>query len=90
VTNTGSDSVSAYRIRRNGDLHLLDRDGIAGQVGEGGAPIDLTFSEQGEFLHVLNSGNQTITTFKVQWYGELRRIGTLTGVPVGATGLVAF
>jgi 6-phosphogluconolactonase len=90
VTNTDSDSVSAYRIRRNGELHLLDRDGIAGQVGEGGAPIDLTFSEQGEFLHVLNSGNQTITTFKVRPFGGIHRIGTLAGVPVGATGLVAF
>jgi 6-phosphogluconolactonase (cycloisomerase 2 family) len=90
TTNTGSDTVSAYRVRRNGDLKLLDKNGIAGRVGEGGAPIDLTFSEQGEFLHVLNSGNQTITTFKVGWNGDLRRIGTLGGLPLGANGLVAF
>ena len=90
TTNTGSDSISAFKVRRNGDLRLLDRDGIAGKVGPGGAPIDMAFSEHGEFLHVLNSGDQTITTFRVKHTGGLHRVDTTGGLPVGATGLIAF
>lgn len=90
VTNTGSDTLSAYRVRASGRLIPLQDDGIAARVGPGGAPIDMTFSEQGEFLHVLNSGDHTITTFRVGFLGQLTRVGSVTGLPVGANGLIAF
>jgi 6-phosphogluconolactonase (cycloisomerase 2 family) len=90
ATNTGSHTLSAYRVRPSGQLTLLQDDGIAARVGAGGAPIDMTFSEQGEFLHVLNSGDHTVTTFRVGFFGQLTRVGSVTGLPVGATGLIAF
>lgn len=90
ATNTGSDTLSAYRVRPTGQLTLLQDDGIAARVGAGGAPIDMTFSEQGEFLHVLNSGDHTLTTFRVGFFGRLTRVGTVPSLPVGANGLIAF
>ena len=90
TTNTGSDTLSAYRVRPSGQLKLLQDDGIAARVGAGGAPIDMTFSEQGEFLHVLNSGDHTLTTFRVGFFGQLTRVGNVSGLPVGANGLIAF
>lgn len=90
ATNTGSDTLSAYRVRPTGQLTLLQNDGIAARVGAGGAPIDMSFSEQGEFLHVLNSGDHTLTTFRVGFFGQLTRVGNVTGLPVGANGLIAF
>ncbi|MGH8238566.1 MAG: lactonase family protein [Steroidobacteraceae bacterium] len=90
ATNTGSANLSAYRVRANGQLVLLQDDGIAARVGPGGAPIDLTFSEQGEFLHVLGSGDHTITTFRVGFLGQLTRVDRVAGLPVGANGLIAF
>jgi len=90
VTNTGSATLSAYRVRPSGQLTLLQDDGIAARVDAGGAPIDMTFSEQGEFLHVLNSGAHTLTTFRVGFFGQLTRVGNVTGLPAGANGLIAF
>jgi 6-phosphogluconolactonase len=90
VTNTGSDTISAYRVRSNGQLTLLQENGIAGRISTGGSPIDLAFSEQGEFLHVLGSGDDTITTFRVGSSGRLTRIGTVHGLPAGSNGLIAL
>lgn len=90
TTNTGSGTVSGFRILRNGELKLLRSDGISGNTGAGSAPIDMTFSDRGRLLHVLNSGNQTITTFLVSHSGRLHTLGSAAGLPVGANGLVAF
>jgi 6-phosphogluconolactonase (cycloisomerase 2 family) len=91
VTNTGSDTLSAYRVHANGQLTLLQDDGVAARVGPGsGAPIDMSFSDQGELLHVLSSGEHTITTFRVAQFGQLTRVGEVSGLPVGTNGLIAF
>lgn len=90
VTNTGSATLSAYRVHPSGQLTLLHADGVAARVAPGGAPIDMAFSEQGEFLHVLSSGDHTITTFRVGPFGQLARVGTVAGLPAGTNGLIAF
>lgn len=90
VTNTGSGSVSKYRVRANGELTLMPSNGVAANVGAGSAPIDLAFSEQGQYLHVLGSGDQTITTYRVGYTGNLTRIGAIPGLPVGANGLISL
>lgn len=88
TTNTGSGTVSTYRIRPNGQITLLAA--LGGITGEGSAPTDAALNKTGEFLHVLNSGANSISTFRVGSGGALHHVGDAVGVPAGATGLVAY
>lgn len=88
ATNTGSDTISTYRVRPNGTIALAEA--IGGSTETGGAPTDADISRNGRYLHVLNSGTQSITTFRIGAHGELRQVGLIGGLPVGATGLAAF
>lgn len=92
VTNTGSDSLTGYRIARDGSLALLDGDGITALTGD--APIDMGLSRDGRLLYTLDSGSEsltaTVSAFRVNLNGSLTAIGTFSGVPLGATGLAAF
>ena len=72
TTNTGSGSISGYAIDFDGSLQLLDPDGRTGVTGEGSAPIDLTVTDNGRFLYSLNSGNNTISGFRVGHDGSLQ------------------
>jgi 6-phosphogluconolactonase (cycloisomerase 2 family) len=85
VTNTGSNSVSGFRIFA-GHLFRLNRDGITATTGA--APIDMALSRG--VLHVLNSGDHTISSFRVLKNGQLARIGEVVGLPDAATGLLAL
>jgi len=88
TTNTGSGSVSTYRVWPNGQITLVAA--MGGLTGDGSSPIDATLSRGGKFLHVLNSGSHSISTFRVSADGALHHVGNTPGVPGGATGLVAF
>lgn len=90
TTNTGSGTLSGFRILAEGQLQLLNDDGVTATTGAGSAPIDMTFSDRGELLHVLGSGNGTITSFAVSPRGALRKLGSVGGLPAGTNGLVAF
>ena len=87
TTNTGSGSISGYRVDRDGELTLLDADGRTGVTGAG--PIDMALSRGSRFLYSLNSGDGTISGFRVGADGSLTPIGGATGVPGGATGLAS-
>ena len=87
TTNTGSGSISGYRVRHNGALALLDADGRTGLTGPG--PIDMALSGNSRFLYSLNSGDGTISGFRVRSDGGLRPMGGATGLPLSATGLAA-
>jgi 6-phosphogluconolactonase len=87
TTNTGSASISGYRIGREGDLTLLDADGRTGLTGPG--PIDMALTRSSRFLYSLNSGDETISGFRVGADGSLSPIGGATGLPNGANGLAA-
>jgi 6-phosphogluconolactonase len=87
TTNTGSDSISGYRVGREGELTLLDADGRTGLTGPG--PIDMALSRKSRFLYSLNSGDGTISGFRVEGDGGLSPVGGATGLPAGATGLAA-
>jgi 6-phosphogluconolactonase (cycloisomerase 2 family) len=89
VTNTGSGSISGFSIRPNGRIALLDADGVTASTGPGSMPIDLAFSAGDRFLYALNSGTQSISTFRARDHGELAPAGTTTGLPAGANGLAA-
>ena len=89
ASNTGSGTVSGYRVSCRGDLRLLDRDGVTGITGKGSNPIDMALSTNSHFLYTLNSGNGTISAFRVKYDGSLVALPGASGIPSGAAGLVA-
>ncbi len=89
TTNTGSGTISGYRVSHSGRLGLLDSDGMTGRTGAGSAPIDLALSNDSRFLFSLNSGTGTISSFRIRADGRLARVSTQHGLPVTSTGLAA-
>jgi 6-phosphogluconolactonase len=87
TTNTGSGSITGYRISRDGELSVLDADGRTGLTGPG--PIDMALSRGSRFLYSLNAGDGTISGFRVGGDGRLTPVGGGSGLPDGATGLAA-
>ena len=85
TTNTGSNTVSLFRIASDGSLTLVSS--IAGSTPTGG-PIDATFSADGRYLHVLTGGAASIVTFQVQSNGSLISVSTAMA-PASAAGLAA-
>ena len=88
TTNTASGTVSAYAIGQNGSLALLHA--VAGTTG--GAPTDAALSVNSHSLYVLNAATHRIDAFRVEADGSLTALGNagVSGLPAGATGLVAF
>ncbi len=83
-TNTGSGSVTGFRVRADGELVRLDG-GVTGVTG--GAPIDAAVSPDGDTLYVLDDGRDTITAFRVRDNGTLVRLGESAQVPPATVGL---
>lgn len=89
TTNTGSSSVSGYKVGADGSLMLLDTSGVTASTGMGSAPIDAALSKNSRFLYVLSHGTNTISGFAVADNGSLMPIGTVSGLPASAVGLAA-
>jgi 6-phosphogluconolactonase (cycloisomerase 2 family) len=87
TSNTGSGSISGYRIRNDGSLSLLNADGVTGVTGAG--PIDLALSSDDRYLYSLDSGSGTISAFRVRANGSLAALAGVSGIPAGANGLAA-
>jgi 6-phosphogluconolactonase len=87
ASNTGSGTLSGYRVSPGGSLSLLDADGVTGVTGDGSNPIDMALSVNSRFLYALNSGNGTISTFRVNHDGSLSSLAIVLGIPAGANGL---
>jgi 6-phosphogluconolactonase (cycloisomerase 2 family) len=86
VTNTGSDTISSYRVSFNGGLELLEP--IAANTGDG--PIDLTFSSDGRYLYVVNRAGGSIGAYRLNTNGRLIPIhGGVDGLPTSINGLAA-
>jgi 6-phosphogluconolactonase (cycloisomerase 2 family) len=83
TTNTGSNSISSYRIATNGQLRLL-----ASAAGEtGSAPIDMALSWDSQYLYSLDSGSDAISGFRVHADGSLEKIDFVEGLPASSVGL---
>lgn len=84
TTNTGSGSITGYRIGAGGDLTILTANGVTGATPPG--PIDEAFSNDGRFLYALTSSG--ISGFRVEGDGSLHSIGDVAA-PAGSVGLAA-
>lgn len=88
TTNTASGTVSSYQLGFNGSAKL--KEGVAGNIGTGSGPIDMSVSPDGRFLYTLNAGNDTLSSFAVTLNGKLSLIDTVSGLPDGANGLAVY
>jgi 6-phosphogluconolactonase len=89
TTNTGSGTVSGYKIGFNGVLQLLNASGVTASTGAGSTPLDAAFSNDGRFLYVLTPGTNNIQGFSLRSDGSLTPLTQVTGSPSSASGLVA-
>ncbi|MGI0493561.1 lactonase family protein [Alkalinema pantanalense CENA528] len=89
TSNTASGTLSGFKILPNGALKALNADGVTASTGTGSGPIDMIFSRNGRFLSSLNTGNGTITTFRLREGGRLVSSGSISNLPRSANGLVA-
>lgn len=91
TANAGSNTLSAYRVDRQGQLQLLDTSGVVAYLGNGHAPTDTKVSADGHFLDVLSPGTGSVSSFLIGNDGKLLFISE---VPLfaplsGAQGLAA-
>jgi 6-phosphogluconolactonase len=87
VSNTGSGTISSYRIGNDDTLTLVES--MAGTTGMGSAPIDMTLSNNSRYLFVLAGGSQSVVAFKVNKDGTLTMVDTEGGLPLGSQGIAA-
>jgi 6-phosphogluconolactonase len=87
TSNTGSSSISSYRIRSNGALTLLKS--VAAMTDPGSSPIDMDLTDGSRYLYVLNDVTGTINGFRVAADGSLSRVASAGGLPPNAQGIAA-
>ncbi len=90
ATNNFSNTITGYRVRRDGALTLLSADGISGHTGS--RPVDLAATPDGRFLYNVNAGSGTVSMFAINVEdGSLTPLGEVDGLPVddGAVGMAA-
>lgn len=88
VSNTGSATISSYRINaEDGTLTLLNP--TAADTGLDSAPIDMDLSVNSRLLFVLLGGSQSVASFRVWKNGMLTPVDTVGGLPLGAQGIAA-
>jgi 6-phosphogluconolactonase (cycloisomerase 2 family) len=89
TSNTGSGTISGYRVGWDGKLKLLNADGVTGTTGAGSKPVDMALSNDSRYLYSLNSGNGTVSAFRVNANGTLQALPGASGLPASANGLAA-
>ena len=86
TANTGSGTISGYRLGTDGALTLLNPDGVTGITGANSSPADMTLSLNSKFLYCRN-GNGAISAFRVNDNGFLLPLNGTSGLPAGSAGL---
>jgi 6-phosphogluconolactonase len=91
TTNTGSGTITGYSIDYEGNLTLLDADGVTADLGAGTSPIDMALSTNSKYLYCLNAGTHTISSLRVNGNGSLTPINlsAVSGLPAGTAGILA-
>jgi 6-phosphogluconolactonase len=87
TANTGSGTVSAYRID-HGAISLVGS-GVAGDTGAGSKPADEAITPDGGVLYVLAGGTGRVEAFRIGPDGSLHHGGSVGSIPAGAAGLAA-
>jgi DNA-binding beta-propeller fold protein YncE len=87
VANTGSNTLSGYRLDRNGKPSLLGANGIVATTEAG--PIDLAAASDAPFLYGQTGTAGTIDEYRVNRDGSLTKLGVITGLPQGMEGIAA-
>ena len=88
TANTGSGTVTGYRISRAGEIATLSADGVSGITG--GGPTDAVTDRDGDTLFVLSPPIGQVVTFSVRIDGSLIKLGSTAGLPATAAGLIAY
>ncbi len=88
TANTPNDSISSFRVGRDGQLELLNS--VAASTGTGSGPVDMALSVNNRFLYSLNPGNGTIGSFRLNAKtGSLEPVAAGGTIPKSANGLAA-
>ena len=91
TANFGSGTISSYSFGPSGELTLIE--GNAAFLGDTSQPVDLSLSDDGQFLYLLLRGTGAVAAFRIEDNGSLTSLGVVTGgLPVadGASGLAAY
>lgn len=85
TANTGSDSLSSYRVMAHGALKLQ---ASVAQTQPGAHPLDLAVNPNGNRLYALNNGLAQVASYRIGAAGQLSP-STAVSVPATAVGLAA-
>jgi 6-phosphogluconolactonase (cycloisomerase 2 family) len=86
VSNTASNTLSAYTIAANGQPALVGATGIVAMTEPG--PIDLTSPSGSRFLYA-QIGSGVVDEFRVNDDGTLTKLDAVTGLPPGMEGIAS-
>lgn len=89
AANTPSNSITGFRVGRDGALTLRDSNGATAVMPAGSGPTDLRVSPNGRFLYVLRGGSGEVSAYRVSGDGGLAFVDTVDGLAPGAAGLAA-
>jgi 6-phosphogluconolactonase (cycloisomerase 2 family) len=87
VANTGSNTLSGYRIGNDGRPELFTAAGVVATTEPG--PIDLAASGDGAFLYGETGVTGIVDEYGVGSDGTLSKLGTVGGLPAGLEGIAA-
>jgi 6-phosphogluconolactonase len=88
TANAGSASISSYAIARGGQIQLTNA--RAGELGEGGRPLDLALGQGGRTLYALDRGHGAVVPFTLERAGALQPLTAASGLTPFASGLAAY
>lgn len=87
TANTGSATISSYRIHSGGDVSLIAP--AAGTTVVGSSPIDLAVTPDGRSMYALTARGIGLDAFAVASNGALTHTASVAALPVGTVGLAA-
>ena len=90
TANTPNDTITGFRVGRDGTLSMVDASGVSAALPKGNVPVDMAISSDNRFLYVLTRGKQTITSYEIMPSGKIRKLATTVGLPTSAFGLDGF